>query len=118
MCGFNATKGQKPMSMTFDDVEREFTVSPQIYPTNKRRRVCSIKAKTDRGTVIFRVLISRSPKGNPVLTIKTMKPMKGEFKIKSLMGCPREIVQPRRTAGEKKAKRRIGVDVQSGRGDS
>lgn len=97
------------MPLTFDDVERIFHVTEDIFSDGKLKKLCRVQVTTSRGPVLFKLSISKSPKGNPVLTMKALKPKTSEYKKKTLMGCPRESVQSREEKGHKKKKKAIGV---------
>ena len=75
--------------MKYDNNSRTFKGKLSNIPEGKRRKLASIEVDCgEAGIAIFRLLISRSPKDNPQVTIRSKKPKTGEFKVKMLMAVP------------------------------
>lgn len=75
--------------MRYDVNSRTFVGEISNLPEDKANRLAVVQVDCGiHGVAVFKLAIKKSPKGNPVVTIRTLKPKTGEFKRKELMAVP------------------------------
>lgn len=94
--------------MRFNKKSRTFEGRLKKIPSDKSLRLAIVEVDCgDEGIAIFKLSITQSKLGNPEITIRTIKPLTGEFKRKTIMAVPirkqpSEDVQPGQTTTQKK----------------
>jgi hypothetical protein len=81
--------------MRWNDNTRTFEGELKKIKAGKSLRLCQVEVDCGDGMVAqFKLSIARSVKGNPQITVRTIKPQTGEIKKKTMMAVPVENLQP------------------------